>query len=620
MLNARTYTYDKFSHITSYTDSATGFKYIPIYEKYANGIMPDECIKGITLDGKYTYEYEYDTLHRITAKKLTLTNNSVLLRNEYSYLNGVGVTTGIIGQDKHKLKGAVLNTYTYTYDDMGNIATISDSAGLIVGYAYDGMDHLVVENNLRNRKRYTYCYDCGGNIREKHEYDLDSDGVAINGKHYVYTYDDTNRDILLSYNGEACSNYRQGLPFVYRGKELGWNPAYKLVEFDGTTFEYSSVDGRRIKKNDITYIYEDGRLVRENRDGYRLQYFYDDSGIIGFRVDNYVSTPGEYYFEKNIQGDVIAIYNPLGVCVAKYHYDAWGKPLAILNGSNEDVSSDAMSIANINPIRYRGYYYDVETGLYYLNTRYYDPETGRFLNADNPAYLDSPPLGSGYNLFAYCNNNPVMSEDPDGNWSLPNWAKVAIGAVAIAGLAVATVCTGGAAGVIAGAALTGAISGGVSCAISGAISGAIEDGWQGALDGACTGFMSGTLIGGATGALTSGLSVATGAVKVVGSAQKTGTALHRAASNIEAGKMALNPIKYSKITLNRCLNTAGLSGRRIPDVIGVSRNGSSILVEVVSKSQTVEQMRAKCISMTNANPGAAYKVIGWAATVCRFIQ
>lgn len=216
-------------------------------------------------------------------------------------------------------------------------------------------------------------------------------------------------------------------------------------------------------------------------------------------------------------------------------------------------------------------------------------------------------------------NNPVNRFDVNGNWSLPNWAKVTIGAVAIAGLVVATVCTGGATGVISGAALTGAISGGVSGTISGTISGAIEDGWQGALDGACTGFMSGTLIGGATGALTSGLSMATGAVKVVGSAQNTGTVLHRAASNIEAGKMALNPIKYSKITLNRSLNTAGLSGRRIPDVIGVARNGSSVLVEVVSKSQTIGQMTAKCISMVQANPGATYKVVGWAATISRLL-
>ncbi len=294
-------------------------------------------------------------------------------------------------------------------------------------------------------------------------------------------------------------------------------------------------------------------------------------------------------------------------------FDSWGKLLST-------SGSLASTLGKNNPFRYRGYVYDEETGFYYLQNRYYNPEVGRFISADDTEYLGADGSALSYNLFAYCLNNPVNRTDADGNWSLPNWAKVAVGAVAIAGLAVATVCTGGAAGVIAGAALTGAISGGISGAVSGAISGSIENGWEGALDGVCTGFMSGTLIGGITGAATSGLSMATGAVKVVGSAQKTGTILHKAASNLEAGKMALNPVKYSKITLNRSLNTAGLSGRRVPDVIGIARNGSSKLIEVVSKSQTVRQMTAKCISMVNANPGASYKVVGWAATISRLFR
>lgn len=280
----------------------------------------------------------------------------------------------------------------------------------------------------------------------------------------------------------------------------------------------------------------------------------------------------------------------------------------------------AATLGAANPLRYRGYVYDTETGLYYLSSRYYNPVWGRFINADDTEYLGADGTSLGYNLFAYCLNNPVNRTDAEGNWSLPNWAKVAIGAVAIAGLAVVTACTGGAVGVIAGAALTSAISGGISGAVLGAVLGAIENGWHGALDGTCTGFMTGTLIGGITGAATAGISMATGAVKVVGSAQKTGTILHKAASNIEAGKMALNPIKYSKITLNRSLNTAGLSGRRMPDVIGIARNGSSKLIEVVSKSQTVRQMTTKCLSMVNANPGASYKVVGWAATISRLFS
>lgn len=137
-----------------------------------------------------------------------------------------------------------------------------------------------------------------------------------------------------------------------------------------------------------------------------------------------------------------------------------------------------------------------------------------------------------------------------GNWSLPNLAKMAIGTVAIAGLAVATVCTGGAAAVICGAALSGAIAGGASGAVIGAIGGGITGGWQGALDGACSGFMSGTLIGGVTGAASAGLNIATGATTVVGNAH--GSTLHKLATKMEAGKMASSG-RYSQIGLNKSL-------------------------------------------------------------------
>ncbi len=207
-------------------------------------------------------------------------------------------------------------------------------------------------------------------------------------------------------------------------------------------------------------------------------------------------------------------------------------------------------MADINPLRYRGYYFDSDTGLYYLKARYYDPEIGRWINADDTANLGVDGSILSYNLFTYCLNNPVNRFDVDGNWSMPNWLKVTVGAVAIAGLAVATVCTGGAAAVVCGAALSGAIAGGASGAVMGAIGGGISGGWQGALDGACSGFMSGTLIGSVTGAASSGLNIATGATTVVGNAH--GSTLHKLATNMEAGKMAASG-QYSQIEINKLL-------------------------------------------------------------------
>ncbi len=119
-----------------------------------------------------------------------------------------------------------------------------------------------------------------------------------------------------------------------------------------------------------------------------------------------------YIFSKNLQGDVIGIYNENRQLVAKYSYNAYGEIMSITDASGNDVSSNSAHIANINPFRYRGYYYDTETGFYYLQSRYYDPVVGRFLNAD--AIIGANGGIIGYNAFAYCNNNPVMKYDPSG--------------------------------------------------------------------------------------------------------------------------------------------------------------------------------------------------------------
>jgi RHS repeat-associated protein len=154
-------------------------------------------------------------------------------------------------------------------------------------------------------------------------------------------------------------------------------------------------------------------------------------------------------------------------------------------------------VGNINPFRYRGYYFDVETGFYYLNSRYYDPETGRFINADDISYLDPETL-NGLNLFAYCGNNPVMALDPDGH----AWWKWLIGALILVGLGIATVLTFGAAAPITGFAAT---------VVVGAFTGAVVSAGVGLGVAALTGgdlsdaFMWGAITGGLAGAASAGL-------------------------------------------------------------------------------------------------------------------
>ena len=147
---------------------------------------------------------------------------------------------------------------------------------------------------------------------------------------------------------------------------------------------------------------------------------------------------------------MIAIYNTEGDLQCKYNYDAWGNH-RIGNARNELIYDSATGviatgyeshIAILNPIRYRGYYYDTETGLYYLQSRYYDATLCRFLNRDNVNYLE-PESIHGLNLYTYCNNNPIMFADPSGHFAMPNWLKWLIGGVCLIGGAVLCFIPGG---------------------------------------------------------------------------------------------------------------------------------------------------------------------------------
>ena len=212
--------------------------------------------------------------------------------------------------------------------------------------------------------------------------------------------------------------------------------------------------------------------------------------------------------------------------MVEYYYDAWGNHKVVDENGDEITSST--HIGNVNPFRYRGYYYDTETGLYFLQTRYYDPEVGRFLNRDSVQYAD-PETINGLNLYAYCLNNPVEYADPTG--SDPQWWQWLVGGVIIIGLGIATLATGGAAAGVAGFIVAGAFKGAVIGAISGALVSGVAGGissvisgenfWSGFADGAAIGFMSGAIIGGITGAISSSIQVANAAKAWANTGNKT---------------------------------------------------------------------------------------------------
>ena len=189
-----------------------------------------------------------------------------------------------------------------------------------------------------------------------------------------------------------------------------------------TRIAYTFTEGRLVQADPMTsktvdYVYDSsGRLIKESRvstykqsssESCELLYLYDESGIIGV-VYSSGSTSSTYYFQRNLLGDVIGIYDTNGTKVAEYAYDAWGNCTISNSTTNYDI-------AYANPIRYRGYYYDQDTKLYYLNARYYCPEWRRFISPDDTSYLDTKNV-NGLNLYAYCNNDPVNYADPSGHW------------------------------------------------------------------------------------------------------------------------------------------------------------------------------------------------------------
>ena len=244
-----------------------------------------------------------------------------------------------------------------------------------------------------------------------------------------YTYDTVWKDQLKTFGDKSISYDAQGNPTSYLGHTLTWTQGNRLNTFDNTSYAYNH-QGLRTKKtvNGVahTYLWEGTKLISEAWNGNTMITFYGSDGSVCGILYNDI----RYYFNKNLQGDVISILNMAGNTVAKYTYDAWGKLLSVTDAQGNSIT-DSSHIALINPYRYRGYYFDSESNFYYLQTRYYDPETGRFISPDNIAYLN-PKKFIGLNLYAYCGNNPINKCDPTGHFAISAIIKVIITIVAIA--------------------------------------------------------------------------------------------------------------------------------------------------------------------------------------------
>ena len=404
VLHDFSWTYDAKDNVTALTESIGGksFSYTYAYD--------DDSRPTSFGYGDVTKQVTYDGHGRSSGT--TVKNGSrTVLGTGYAYRDVDSTYTTTQVKSVTNSYGGKIANFNYTYDANGNILSVSGDQ--TVTYEYDDLGQLVWEKNATAGKAWNYTYDNGGNILSRTEYACSgSCTVSGSGTTTSYTYGDAEwGDLLTAYNGEAISYDGIGNPLSYRGWTMSWQGGRQLASMtkssDTLSFAYNE-SGLRTSKtvNGIThsYVWQGSKLAADITDAYALYFHYDSSGeVIGFtRTAN--GTDTEYFYVKNLQGDILKVITATGTEAATYTYDAWGKLL-----------TSTGDLAEVNPLRYRGYFYDTETSLYYLKSRYYDPEVGRFINPD--AYASTGQGILGTNMFTYCDNNPIIYADFSGTIS-----------------------------------------------------------------------------------------------------------------------------------------------------------------------------------------------------------
>lgn len=388
-----------------------------------------------------TATFAYDNLQRLTSETM-----AGLYTKSYTYrdISSTRTTTQIASESYSGLCSGWSNrTASYTYDAMGNIATITgpykNKKSVQRTYTYDAQNQLLSETIGSDTTSYTY--DTAGNIRsitgpsvsKSFTYNDSGDwkdlltSVTVNGTTRSITYEEENGVTI----GNPLS-YFNGTQYT-----MAWQNGRQLASLSGggksATYTYGA-DGIRTSKTvtdasgTTTYQYttQNGQIARQSWSAggtaYQMDFIYDAAGrplAMYYRSKTASQTDfngDSYYYETNQQGDVTGLYKITydastkslsATRVASYEYDAWG-----------NVTYSTGEMADINPLRYRGYYQDWESGYYYLQSRYYDPVIGRFINADGQISLDGSFLNT--NQFVYCGNNPVNQVDPEGKF----WKKI----------------------------------------------------------------------------------------------------------------------------------------------------------------------------------------------------
>lgn len=464
--------YDDDNNLSSQSQTLDGVTYTTNYT-YDN----DNRLKQATTDGK-SANYTYDAYSRMTG--ITAKSGAKSVVTAAITYKDPSITTTSSQIYKWTVGGTI---YTYTYDASGNITAISNG-GKTTTYVYDSLDQLTRENNQAAGKTWVYTYDNGGNILTKKEYSYTTGTLGTALDTITYGYGDSSwKDLLTSYDGQALTSDTLGNLTNDGTWSYTWQHGRQLAQMskpngggtENISFTYDA-KGRRIAKERETTGSVDGNSYRY---AFTAEYTYLDDMLTDMKwteIDGSDSSfhftydavgpmsmtfcGAEYFYLKNAQGDVTGLVDSSGTQVVAYTYDAWGNILST-------TGSMADSLGYTNPLRYRGYFYDTETGLYYVSSRYYNPRIGRFINTDDVDLLGINGDFASLNLFAYCGNNPVSREDTNGEC----W--ISVGIMAVGGLI--------------GAAISAVSSAVTQKALTGTVN------WKSVGVAAATGFVSGAI-------------------------------------------------------------------------------------------------------------------------------
>ena len=393
------------------------------YDQYGNVVKFSEKVNNTdTFETTYTYDtenkpleiqygsaarkltYTYDAIGRITGREA---EGSAAYQTQYAYLPKGGssalFTTPLIESITQTGEN-----FTYAYDNVGNISSVTRN-GLTTTYEYDALGQLTRVNDPHAQKTTVYNYDMGGNITSYVEYAYTNGDLGTPTKTVPYVYGDSNwKDKLTSFDGKAITYDAIGNPLTYDGWTFTWKAGRMLHSMvkTGTTVQFTyDQNGMRTKKvvNGVAteYTLNGKNIVHLKKGTDEMHFFYDAQGKPGMVRFNGT----DYFYVYDLQGDVVALIDAAGTKVVEYVYDAWGTILAT-------SGTLAATLGYLNPFRYRGYVYDEETELYYLQSRFYSIHWKRFVNEDTIIGISGEIHSQ--NAYSYCKCNPISKVDSKG--------------------------------------------------------------------------------------------------------------------------------------------------------------------------------------------------------------